>query len=54
MTFDEVEGKRAKIRNFNISYPNSCALNHDGNDLVIRNMLAQSGIELQLLKSDRK
>ena len=52
VTFDEVEGKRAKTRNFNISYPNSCALNHDGNDLVIRNMLAQSGIEPQLLKGD--
>ncbi|MBQ0789199.1 MAG: hypothetical protein KBT50_01170 [Cycloclasticus sp.] len=52
VTFDEVEGRRAKTRSFTITYPNSCALNHDGNDLIIRNMLAQSGIEPQLLKVD--
>jgi len=53
VTFDAVEGRRAKTRSFNITYPNSCALNHDGNDLIIRNMLAKSGIEPQLLKDDK-
>ena len=45
VTFDPVSGARAKTRRVNITYPNSCALNHDGNDLKIRQMLAQSGIE---------
>lgn len=34
-----------KPRAVNITYPNSCALNHDGSDLKIRQMLAQSGLE---------
>jgi hypothetical protein len=34
-----------KARTVNITYPNSCALNHEGNDLKIRKMLAQSGLE---------
>ena len=50
--FEATKGKRATMKKFNITYPNSCALNHDGNDLVIRNMLAQSGIEPQLLKDE--
>lgn len=37
--------KRKATRNFNITYPNSCALNYDGNDLKIREMLVASGIE---------
>lgn len=37
--------KRQQTRRFNITYPNSCALNYDGNDLKIREMLAASGIE---------
>ncbi len=37
--------KRKVIRRFNITYPNSCALNYDGNDLKIREMLVASGIE---------
>lgn len=45
VTFVPTNGRRAKTRSFNISYPNSCALNYDGTDLLIRNMLAQSGIE---------
>jgi len=45
VTFEALAGKRANIRNFNITYPNSCALNYDGNDLKIRKMLAESGIE---------
>jgi len=47
VTFDALEGKRAKTRTFNITYPNSCALNYDGNDLKIREMLSASGIEPQ-------
>jgi len=42
-------GKRAQTKTFNITYPNSCGLNHDGNDLLIRNMLAKSGIEPKAL-----
>lgn len=38
-------GKRKVTRRFNITYPNSCALNYDGNDLKIREMLVASGIE---------
>ncbi len=45
VTFEALAGKRAKTRTFNITYPNSCALNYDGNDLKIRKMLASSGIE---------
>ncbi|RDH80802.1 MAG: hypothetical protein DIZ80_17425 [endosymbiont of Galathealinum brachiosum] len=45
VTFDALEGKRTKTRTFNITYPNSCALNYDGSDLKIRKMLAESGIE---------
>jgi hypothetical protein len=48
VTFKPVAGQRAKIRTFNITHPNSCALNHTGNDEVIRTMLAESGIEPRL------
>ncbi len=48
VTFVPREGKRAKTRTFNITYPNSCALNNDGLDLKIRKMLADSGIEPRL------
>ncbi len=48
VTFEAKEGRRAKTRIFNITYPNSCALNNDGLDLRIRNMLAASGIEPRL------
>lgn len=40
-------GERTKTKTFNITYPNSCALGHNGNDLKIRQMLAKSGIEPQ-------
>jgi len=46
--FDAIPGGRSKTRTFNITYPNSCALNHDGTDLKIRNMLAASGLEPKL------
>lgn len=49
VTFEAVAGKRANMRAFNITYPNSCALNYDGNDLKIRKMLAESGIEPKAL-----
>tara|TARA_R110002072_G_C7966658_1_gene534364 strand:- start:4238 stop:5416 length:1179 start_codon:yes stop_codon:yes gene_type:complete len=52
VTFEAEAGKRAKSRTFNITYPNSCALNHDGLDLKIRKMLAASGIEPRLLEFD--
>ena len=48
VTFEPEGGKRAKTRTFNITYPNSCALNNDGLDLKIREMLADSGIEPRL------
>ncbi len=43
--FEPKIGKRTRTRTFNITYPNSCALGHDGDDLKIRKMLAKSGIE---------
>ena len=52
VTFEAEPGKRAKTRRFNITYPNSCALNHDGLDLKIRKMLAASGIEPRLMEQD--
>ena len=45
VTFEPVGDQRAKTRTFNITYPNSCALHYDGNDLKIREMLALSGLE---------
>ncbi len=36
---------RSHTRRFRISYPNWCALRHDGRDLIIRKMLIESGIE---------
>ena len=37
--------RKANTRSFDISWPNSCSLKHDGRDLIIRKMLADSGIE---------
>jgi hypothetical protein len=45
VTFEAVGNKRAKTRIVNITHPNSCALNYEGNDLKIRQMLAKSGLE---------
>jgi hypothetical protein len=45
VTFEAIGNRRAKTRTVNITHPNSCALNHDGNDLKIRQMLASSGLE---------
>lgn len=48
VTFEVQHGKHGRTRTFNITYPNSCALNNDGFDLEIRRMLAESGIEPRL------
>jgi len=36
---------KGKTRSFDITYPNSCNLKHDGRDLIIRKMLVASGLE---------
>lgn len=46
VTFARTPRTRARVRNFKISYPNWCALRHDGRDGIIRKMLGDSGIEL--------
>lgn len=45
VSFHPTPGVRSRIRTFRISYPNWCALRYDGRDLIIRKMLADSGIE---------
>lgn len=45
VVFEPVGNQRAKTKNVTITYPNSCALHHDGLDLTIRQMLAKSGLE---------
>lgn len=45
VTFAPTPNTRGRTRTFRISYPNWCALRHDGRDLIIRKMLANSGIE---------
>jgi hypothetical protein len=37
--------RKANTRSFDINWPNSCSLKHDGRDSIIRKMLADSGIE---------
>jgi hypothetical protein len=46
VTFAPTPGTHSRIRRFTISHPNWCALRHDNRDLIIREMLADSGIEL--------
>jgi hypothetical protein len=43
--FSPTPGIRSRARSFKISYPNWCALRHDGRDLIIRKMLIDSGLE---------
>lgn len=50
--FKAEPGKRTGSKTFNITYPNSCNLNHEGRDNLIRNMLTASEIEPQALKDD--
>lgn len=45
VTFETIGKTRAKTRTVYITHPNYCALNYDGNDLKIRQMLARSGLE---------
>jgi hypothetical protein len=45
VTFAPTPGTRSRTRSFKVSFPNWCALRHDGRDLVIRQMLADSGLE---------
>lgn len=44
-TFAADEVKKSSTRTFNVSYPNSCPLKHDGRDLIIRQCLKDSGID---------
>ena len=37
--------RKASTRSFDINWPNSCSLKHDGRDLIIRKLLADFGIE---------
>jgi hypothetical protein len=39
--------RKPGTRAFDIGWPNSCSLRHDGRDGIIRKMLADSGIELR-------
>lgn len=41
----ETGSLKGKTRSFDITYPNSCNLKQDGRDLIIRKMLAASGLE---------
>jgi hypothetical protein len=41
---DPATGKTS-TRSFDINWPNSCSLKHDGKDAIIRKMLIASGIE---------
>lgn len=41
----DVEKKRPKSVTIRLTYPNSCSLKHDGIDMQLRKMLADSGIE---------
>lgn len=45
VTFTPTPETRSRTRSFTISYPNWCALRHDGRDLIIRKMLTDSGLE---------
>lgn len=49
--FDARPGKRPGTKTFNVTYPNSCNLNHEGRDNLIRRMLIASGIEPQATES---
>ena len=53
VVFERVGTARVKTKTVNITYPNSCALNHDGNDLKIRQMLVQSGLEPKALEANQ-
>jgi hypothetical protein len=52
VTFAPTPGTRSRTRKFTISYPNWCALRHDGRDGIIREMLIASGLEPREPKDD--
>lgn len=37
--------RKSATRSFDVGWPNSCSLKHEGRDLVIRKMLIESGVE---------
>jgi len=39
--------RKVRTRSFTITWPNSCSLKHDERGLIIRKMLADSGLEPQ-------
>lgn len=45
VTFAGIEGRRSSTRTFDLSWPNSCSLQHDEKGEIIRKMLADSGLE---------
>lgn len=45
VTFTPGPAGKTSTRSFDINWPNSCSLKHDGNDAIIRKMLIASGIE---------
>ena len=45
VTFRNPTSRKPGARAFDIGWPNSCSLKHDGRDLIIRKMLADFGIE---------
>jgi hypothetical protein len=51
--FYPLPGKRAQTRRFHLSYPNACPLKYEGNDLIIREMLRQSGLEIASTSGQR-
>lgn len=50
--FEAEPGKRARTKTFNVTHPNTCNLNHEGRDNIIRQMLTASGIEPQMSQDD--
>lgn len=49
------DGRRNRpTRTFYVTFPNSCTLDHDGKDAVLRQMLVDSGIELGLSKEENR
>ena len=52
VTFESVGGTKVKTRRVSITYPNSCALNYDGNDLKIYQAKTDS-YALGMLKSTK-
>jgi hypothetical protein len=43
VTFHNPTSRKASSGSFDVGWPNSCSLKHDGRDLIIRKMLADSG-----------